>query len=158
MPRTIPATSACLALTAVLVLSGCGKTPPRVTEVEGTVLLDDKPLPNAQVQFVPELSNFGAEMNSTGVTDDKGRFTLTCAYQSQPGAVVGSHRVVVTDAPVPRELRGQTREAQEKLARYQAGLKNRPIPAVYGSVGQTPLRLEVKADQKTYAVNLTRKP
>jgi hypothetical protein len=92
------------------------------------------------------------------VTDDKGHFILTCAYQSQPGAVVGSHRVVVTDAPVPRELRGQSAQAQAKLAQYQAGLKNRPIPAVYGNVGQTPLRIEVKADQKTYAVNLTRKP
>jgi hypothetical protein len=50
---------------------GCGKTPPPVTTVEGTVLLDGKPLPFAMVQFMPETSDFGAELNSTGVS--KGR-------------------------------------------------------------------------------------
>ena len=44
-------------------------------------------------------------MNSTGVTDDQGRFTLTCLFKNEPGAVAGKHRVVVTDPPPSREMR-----------------------------------------------------
>src|SRR2546430_4075730 len=46
-----------------------------MTKVKGVVLLNDKPLPNAHVEFVPEVANFGAELNSTGATDEKGQFT-----------------------------------------------------------------------------------
>src|SRR5438105_3770282 len=64
-------------LIAALFLGGCAKVPPPVTEVEGVVLLNDQPLPQAQIEFVPDLKDFGAELNSTAVTDEKGRFTLT---------------------------------------------------------------------------------
>src|SRR5206468_6769755 len=83
----------------VLALSGCAKGPPPVTEVSGVVLLEGQPLPQAKVEFIPELSNFGAEMNSTAITDDQGRFTLTCAYKQQSGAVVGKHHVLVSERP-----------------------------------------------------------
>ncbi len=145
-------------LGVVVVLTGCAKTPPPVTEAAGTVLLDNRPLPHALVEFVPELADFGAEMNSTAITDDQGRFTLTCAYKSQPGAVVGKHRVLVTEAPTPGEFRRQDEQAQARYAQHLAKLKNRPIPPVYGSIGQTPLLVEVKGDQKTYDLYLSRKP
>src|SRR5438876_709313 len=83
----------------VLAVSGCAKGPPPVTEVSGVVLLDGKPLPQARVEFVPDLSSFGAEMNSSAITDDDGRFTLELTYKSQPGAVVGKHHVVVAERP-----------------------------------------------------------
>jgi hypothetical protein len=125
-----------------------------VTEVEGVVLLNGSPLPKALVTFMPELDNFGAEMNSTGETDDQGRFTLTCNHKQQPGACVGTHRVLVTDLPVPPELRAA--EAQGELAGYLRTLKNRPIPLDCGNYAKTPLRAEVKADQKMYQITLTR--
>jgi hypothetical protein len=142
---------------AALCLSaaGCGKqSPPPVTEAGGVVLLNGNPLPNAQVQFVPDLSGFGAELNSTAITDEQGRFQLTCAKDQQAGAVVAKHRVVVTDAP--SKYRGPSAEAQAGYASYVKTLKNRPIPEQYGSVGGTPLRVEVKADQKEYKIELTR--
>ncbi len=142
----------------LLALNGCTRTPPPVTEVEGVVLLDCKPLPQAKVEFIPELAHFGAEMNSTGITDDQGHFSLTCTYKSQPGATVGKHHVLITEAPVPAEFRRPDGQTQAQLAQYLAKLKNRPIPAVYGTLSQTPLVLEVKADQKTYELNLKKNP
>jgi len=147
-----------LGLLVVLATAGCAKTPPSVTEVEGVLLLDKKPLPNAQIEFVPELKDFGAEMNSLAVTDDKGFFRLTCHYKSQAGAVVGTHRVVVSEAPTPAEMRGMDGASQAKYAEYRARLKNRPIPDVYSTAGRTPLRVEVKPDQKTYEIELSRNP
>jgi hypothetical protein len=148
----------CLCLGLALTLTGCAKTPPPVTEAEGVVLLDGVPLPNARVEFVPQLSDFGAEMNSSGVTDEKGRFRLTCNDKEQPGAVVGKHRVLVTDPPMPREFRGQSEKAQAAATAYLQGLKNRPIPEAYATVGRTPLEVEVTTEQKSYTLNLTRKP
>jgi hypothetical protein len=136
-----------------LAFCGCAKSPPPVTEVEGTVLLNNEPLANALVQFMPETGNFGAEANSTGVTNEQGHFTLTCNLQNQSGAIVGKHRVLVTEAPPPAAIRRQ----QEKAAEFQAKLKNRPIPSKYGSFAQTPLSVEVKPEQKSYTIELTRK-
>ena len=147
-----------LEMVLVLVLSGCAKGPPPVTEVSGTVLLDNKPLPQARVEFVPDLENFGAEMNSSAITDDQGHFTLSFTYKGEPGAVVGKHRVLVTEPPTPAEFRRQDEQTQAKYAQYRAKLKNRPIPAAYGNVGQTPLTVDVKPDQKTYELQLNRKP
>jgi hypothetical protein len=145
-----------LALGVVLALPGCRKVPPPVADAEGTVLLDGKPLPQAHVEFVPELSNFGAEMISTAVTDDQGHFHLTCTYKDQPGAVVGKHHVIVMEPPTPEEFRSQDPQVQAKRDQYQAKLKNRPIPTDYGTLSTTPLVVEVKADQKSYELRLTR--
>ncbi len=139
-----------------LAAAGCTKAPPSITEAEGVVLLNGVPLANAQVDFVPELSEFGAEMNSGAVTEDDGRFHLTCAKNAQPGAVVATHRVVVTEGPMPEKFRGMSGEAQNGATAYLKGLKNRPIPQQYGSVGKTPLRAEVKADQQQYEIKWTR--
>ena len=155
-PQMIARVFAGLGLGVALSLSGCKQVPPPVTEAEGTVLLDGKPLPQAQVEFVPELRNFGAEMNSIAVTDDQGHFQLTCTYKQQPGAVVGKHRVLVTDPPTPPEYRSQDERTQAKFAQYLAKLKNRPIPEVYGTLAKTPLVLDVKPGQKTYDLQLTR--
>lgn len=140
----------------VLFSAGCAKVPPPVTVVEGVVLLNDQPLPMAQVEFVPDLKDFGAELNSTAVTDEKGRFSLTCNLKSQPGAVVAKHWVLVTDPAIPENLRGQDAKTQAKLAEYQRKLTNRPIPPQYATVGKTPINVEVTANQKEYMIKLSR--
>jgi len=145
-----------IAMSLVLPAPGCGgKKIPQLTEVEGVVLLDGEPLPRASVQFVPELKDFGSQYNSRAVTDNQGRFKLVCRKTGEEGAVIGWHRVLVMDF-WPAELRGQSEEARLKLAEYYDNLKNRPIPQIYASVGKTPLRVEVTAEQKSYVLPLTR--
>jgi hypothetical protein len=156
--NTIAPALAGLGLGVAVALSGCARVPPPVTGAEGTVLLDGKPLPQAQVEFVPELRNFGAEMDSLAMTDDQGHFRLTCTYKEQPGAVVGKHHVLVTEPPTPAEYRSQDERTQAKLAQYLAGLKNRPIPEAYATLGKTPLVVEVKPGQSVYDLQLTRGP
>jgi hypothetical protein len=145
-----------LGMVVVLALCGCAKTPPSVTDATGTLTLDNKPLPQAWVEFVPQLKDFGAEMNSSAITDDQGHFTLTCAFNSEPGAVVAKHRVLVREAPTPGEFRRQDEQTQARYKQYRDKLKNRPIPTSYGNLEQTPLVIEVKPDQKTYDLKLTR--
>jgi hypothetical protein len=137
-----------MALTALA--GGCARVPPPFTDAEGVLLIDGKPLPNAEVEFYPEVDGFGGDLNSTATTDDDGRFKLT-GVKGQSGAVVAKHRVVVRDPPMPAELRGQNLEGQ-----FTARLKNRPIPEKYRSAASTPARVEVKAGQTDYKVELTR--
>jgi hypothetical protein len=122
--------------------------------VKGTVLLNGQPLPKATVQFVPQRSDLGAEFTSTAVTDDKGAFTLTCGYRDLPGAAVGQHTVVITEAPLPDEMRN-TRDHRE-IERYQANLSNRPIPPKYNLVSESPLKIEIKQGQEDVKLELTR--
>ena len=137
-----------VALAALLAATGCKPTPPAVVPVEGTIYLDDKPLPFAQIDFVPELTEFGAEMNSSAISDENGMFVLKSMHMQQSGAAVAKHRVLVNEH-TPDDMRGMDGKSQHRLAVYMAGLKNRPIPEVYGVAMRTPLRVEVKAGQST---------
>jgi hypothetical protein len=136
-------------LAMAFTLASCSKSPPPLTEVEGLVLINDEPLPHAQVEFMPESSDFGAQVNSTGVTDDQGRFTLKCNL-GQPGAVIGKHHVIVAEMAPPGETRGE----RNKNAEAQRKLKGRPIPPVYGTYSTTTIILDVKPDQKSYTIKL----
>ena len=141
---------------AVLAGAGCSKAPPPVVDVTGVVLLNGQPLPKAKVEFIPQLKGFGADQNSSDVTDDQGRFTLKYKFGTQPGAVVGLHHVLVTEFNPP-EFHSASAEAQTKLAEYLKTLKNRPIPEDYGNVAKTPLKVEVKPDQKEYKLEMYRR-
>jgi hypothetical protein len=130
---------------------GCGKKPPPIVEVEGRVTLRGQPLPKAEVRFYP-MTGFGGEYIAVGETDEEGRFKLSCL--GQPGACACENRVTVTEAPVPAEMRGLSGEAQARVARYRAGLKNRPIPDRYANLAQSPLKVTVTADKKEYNIEL----
>ena len=139
-------------LAAALFASGCSKSPPPIVPVEGVVLLNDQPLPNAQLQFIPTQPGLGMEYIAVGTTDEKGRFKLSC--KGQAGACACENRVTVADAAIPDDVRGN----QAAEAKYAAGLKNRPIPGAYGKLATTPLVIEVTPDQKTYELRLKKNP
>jgi len=151
MFRTIP--GAVVVFAAALVLSGCSKSPPPIVPVEGVVLLNGQPLPNAQIKFVPTM-DLGYEYVASGTTDEYGRFTLTC--NGQPGACACENRVTVTDAPPPEKARGMSADAQAAMTKFYAGLKNRPIPSDYITIAKTPLVIAVAAGHGEYILELKR--
>jgi hypothetical protein len=133
-------------------LGGCGKAPPPpLVEAEGVVRLHGQPLKRVQVRFIP-LIDYGPEYIATGVTDEAGRFKLIC--KGRPGACAGENRVLVMEADLPDALKGEN--AQLELARYFRSLGGRPLPEKYGDLTQSPLVVDVKADQKEYQFDLTR--
>jgi hypothetical protein len=156
MHRALVPFAGTICLLGLIALPGCKKAPPPLVEVEGIVLLNGSPLAQAQVEFLPDLEDYGAQMNSSGVTDDQGHFTLTCVLKNEPGAVVGKHRVLVTEAPLTPEMRGSDPDSQGRYAKYFAGLKNRPIPEKYGTAGRTDLFVDVTPDGKKVELKLTR--
>jgi hypothetical protein len=136
-----------LVLLPILVLVGCSRAPSYTQNesVEGTVTLDGQPVANVVVQFVPNIDPEVQAPMSSGSTDEKGHFRLTCDNK-RPGAVVGKHNVVV--------LAGRAGAADEDEAK--GGQRGKGIPAVYGVAAKTPLKIEVTADRHTYDLPLTR--
>lgn len=150
MTRFIRRGLGCAAVAALL--AGCGKAPPPpIVPVEGVVRLDGKPLPNAQVRFIPQIDH-GPEFVATGVTDKDGKFQLTC--NGKPGACACEHMVLIAEAELPDRLLSE--KAQGELAKYKAGLVNRPIPPKFGTLAETPLRVTPSGDKPTYDLELTR--
>lgn len=124
-------------------LCGCGggsDSPPLGT-VSGVVTLDDKPLANAEVTFQPEKGRA-----SVGQTDSDGNYTL--AYTgSANGALIGSHRVVITSAV--EAFSDESGEGKDREARPEI------LPPKYNS--QTTLDAEVKAGANSIDFQLSSK-
>jgi hypothetical protein len=140
------------AVAGVALSAGCGKAPPPpIVEAGGVVRLDGKPLNRVQVRFIP-LIDYGPDYVATGVTDETGRFQLTC--KGQPGACAGECRVLVTEADIPRHLQGEG--AQLELAQYFRSLGGRPVPEKYGDLTRSDLTVTVTPDRKDYDFDLTR--
>lgn len=138
------------AVWSAALLSGCATRPPDIVPATGVVLLNGQPLPGAEVRFIPMVQGVGGEYIATAITDERGRFQLTC--NGQPGACACENRVTVTDAPIPESVRGR----QTDEVKFLAGLKNRPIPSEYGSVAKTSLVLTVAVGQAEYTLELKR--
>jgi len=136
--------------------AGCGKqSPPPVVEAGGTVMVNGDPLPNASVRFIPMFKGFGAEVIAEAVTNRDGAFKLVCLGTN--GACVGTHKVTVEEGPLPKNAIGESGRAQMAMTQYLQSLPNRPIPAEYGNVAQTPLTVEIVPDKSTYDLKLQRR-
>jgi hypothetical protein len=131
--------------------AGCKAPPPPIVAVEGVVRLDGQPLNKAAVRFIPQI-DCGPEYIAVGVTDESGRFTLTC--KGQPGACACINQVLVLETELPPGYRSDKGHAE--LAHYFQSLGGRPLPAKYGNLVDSPLTADVKAGQKNYDFDLTR--
>jgi hypothetical protein len=146
------------ALLAVIVLwtaAACSSRP-AVAEVDGVVKSGGKPLPHVRVQFLPDPDKATSGPISTGTTDEEGRFKLVCA-DGRAGAVVGWHRVVITDMGVRtfKTPRDRITEYENKGASKQKAQANR-VPDRYTTTAQTPLSREVKPDKQEMELELSR--
>ena len=88
----------------------------------------------------------------TALTDDQGRFQLTC--KGQPGACACENRVIIAEPDLPPHLRSES--AQAALARHFQSLGGRPLPPKYANLADSPLIAHVTSDQREYKFELTR--
>lgn len=70
--------------------AGCGPSGPAIAEVEGTVMLDGKPLPMASVVFIPENGR-----PAGAITDENGHYVLNFT-EGRQGAIPGKNKVIIT--------------------------------------------------------------
>jgi hypothetical protein len=85
----------CLILGALVLLTGC-ESGPKAVPVSGRVTLDNKPLANATLQFVPASGEKAPQLSSVGTTDENGRYSLVLNNDSNTkGAVAGKYKVII---------------------------------------------------------------
>ena len=100
------------ALHSAFVLNGCGSGDLQLGSVSGTVTLDDRPLPDAIVEFQP-----AAGSPSEGVTDNAGNYHLRYTARKK-GALLGKHQVRITSS-TRTDAQGQKVDVPQLLpARY----------------------------------------
>jgi hypothetical protein len=78
---------------------GCGAGTAKTVPVSGRITLDNEPLPNATVVFVPISTGSDKEPlpSSVGVTGSDGRYSLLLSINKKgKGALVGKHKVMIT--------------------------------------------------------------
>src|SRR5262249_40201826 len=115
--------------------------------VEGTLKMNGKPLANVQVEFLPEANG----PRSVGVTDPEGKYQLT-TDDNRPGALVGTHRVVLNDLQIYDD---KPLAPGEKMKRDIVPVRSPRFPARYSNAGNTPLKKEVKSSPNTIDLEVT---
>ncbi len=126
-------------------VAGCARGP-KLVPVSGKLLLNGKPLKNVKLDFHPDPDKGTTGPSSTGTTDDQGNFTLTCsAPGNKPGAVIGHHRVILTDLDIYGNVfvgRGDYRSDEGGVSKEVPKLPR--FPATYSDLSQSPFKIEVK--------------
>jgi hypothetical protein len=137
------------ALLSAVAAAGCSNRP-RLAEVKGTVKLKGKPLDKIMVEFIPDALN---GQRSTGLTDEKGQYTLVCD-DKRPGALIGPHRVVLHDVGI---YGGKFWGRKLELVGTKDGPKLNParISVQYEDPSHTPLKKEVKDEPNTIDLELS---
>ena len=131
-----------------LILPGCSSTNKPV-EVEGIVLLDNEPVAEATVLFIPE-GNSGQPAH--GMTDENGKFQLT-TFKENDGAFPGSYKVTVTKSVAPPQPpEADPGDAQSVVAHFKAIKQQKkvksPLPAMYANAQATPFHYTVPVEGK----------
>ena len=88
-----------LAIGLVALACGCSKTDPSLVPVTGTVTMNDQPLANATVTFIPKGGTPG--FGGVGKTDAAGKYTLKGSRDDAPGIPPGEYRVVISKRLMP---------------------------------------------------------
>jgi hypothetical protein len=139
MSRWHRAGLAAVAALGLLTSGGCGG--PACGPVEGSLRMNGKPLANVLVEFLPEANG----PRSSGVTDPAGKYRLT-TLDGRAGALVGRHRVVLSDLEVYDD---KPPAPGEKKKRDVVPARPSRLPRHYGEVANTPLKKEVHAAPNT---------
>ena len=129
------------------VITGCSKS--GLVQVEGIVVLDNQPVPEATVLFIPE---GGTGQPAQGMTDENGKFQLT-TFKENDGALPGDYKVTVTKSvPPPQPPEAEPGDSRSIVAHFKAIKEHKqeksPLPAIYADVKTTPFRYTVPVDGK----------
>ena len=135
-------------------LAGCGKTPPTIVPVTGTVTYKNTPLGNVEVKFIPMDDDLDGNYVASGVTNKAGEFTLHLQGKTEPGCCACECKVLIVEGPIPGDTRSQDEKSLLAAANFRKSLKNRPIPQEYERVGTTPLTMVVSAENNKFELEL----
>jgi hypothetical protein len=128
-------------------LLGCSSAEP--IPVQGTVLLNDKPVGGVFVFFYPDQADPKVSTFGTGNTNDKGEFVIVNKSRTE-GLPPGTYRVtcsrfITADGKVlPSDVKASEFGGRQTIAKQFTVLQETPLRAVVGS-GNQPIILKVSS-------------
>lgn len=145
-------------LLVTLAVAGCGPKGLPTNYVEGIVTLDDQPLENALVTFIPEAPDGKVAI---GNTDATGKYTLTSDGGGLPqkGALEGDYKVTVTKMDITAVPRPSSLEIAAKNPNYPVemdAIQTLITPKSYSVVTTTPLKATVKKGKNDIPLKMTK--
>ena len=121
--------------------TGCARPEFQTAEVDGQLIIKGQPGRKVRLEFIPDAGVKGPR--SVADTDEDGSFTLHLMQRDGAdslGAVVGQHRVVLSDKQLSESATG------------------RGVPIRFGSeythASSTPLKKEVKPEKQTLRIEI----
>lgn len=144
-----------LMLAVAVCLGGCGRGP-TFASVEGVVRLDGKPLADAEVQFIPDITQGATGPPASAYTDKDGRFRIAATDAS--GVVVGQNRVCVNDARAMMPGGGDAESGVPVPG--QSPPPRRPrVPTVYADATRSPLgAIDIRPGSQSVPLELKSRP
>ncbi|MCC9608656.1 hypothetical protein LOC68_09175 [Blastopirellula sp. JC732] len=154
----------------VVALVGCSDPGPHRFAVEGTLLLDGKPLPYKSLALLPVEGTTG--QGAAGFSKGDGTFNLQAivpgAVRDYRGCPPGRYRVVIGEPliPITDDLAVEEPVSEDEGPAPAIALditpRRRPakggIPAIYRTETTTPLIVEVSEGVEAYEFTLESKP
>jgi hypothetical protein len=136
----------------MLVLSFGGCSSPQYSTVEGTVMLDDKPVADLEVQFIPEPTTATNGPPASAYTDKDGRYRIEATGTN--GVGVGQHRVCINDATLMMPRGGITDVDPDSGVPGAAGVKQPTkrsrVPTAYSDATRTPFQaIDIRPGSQT---------
>jgi hypothetical protein len=120
---------------------GCNGPDCQIAEVDGELSIKGQPGAKVHIEFIPDAGVTGP--TSSADTDPQGKFTLHVLARdgsSPRGAVVGNHRVTLSDIRLSESADGR-------------GVSIRFGPE-YTLAGSTPIKQEIKPGQQTVRLQI----
>ena len=128
------------AVTAVIMVVGCGSPSENLVPVGGRITLDGQPMPRASISLRADgATSVGHQ--PTGMIKQPGEYVIYT--NGRPGAPPGSYRVVVFATEEASTTQGAA-----------PGLPKSLIPSAYNQPDATPLRLVVSPQASPASYNL----
>lgn len=157
---------------AVVAIVGCGESGPLRYPVEGTLMLDGKPMPFKSLTLIPTDGTTGH--GAAGFSDADGNFNLQAivpgAIQDFRGCPPGKYRVVVSEPLIPitgslttEQIQGEVVGDEGPAAAVAMVQPNRrrsakgAIPLSYRSENTSPLLIEVAEGTESYEFSIDSK-
>jgi hypothetical protein len=132
---------ACLAWIPLIFFAGCNKTDPSLVPVAGTITLNDQPMANATVTFIPKDGTPG--FGGVGKTDAAGKYHLRGSRDDAAGIPPGEYRVVIGKRLMPD---GSEVPANDNTPPINSPAKE-SLPAAYSSMAASTLSATVRHDE-----------
>jgi hypothetical protein len=130
-----------------LIALGCGKSGPKTVSVSGKVTMDDQPLANATVSFIPADGKDITAKEAVGQTDAQGNYSLKLNQSQASGAAPGEYKVSISLIERGASLTNVVPEEYNKKTKLtftvpDAGTKeaNFPLKKNPSGAGQGPRR------------------